>query len=73
MIRIPIKGWMAIPNTRSLDPGSDDKINPKDCQVKKPLVIQGFNPMFKGWKTSDDKANPEWWLEDYFPFGMASN
>ena len=23
IIRIPIKGWMTIPNTRSLDPGSD--------------------------------------------------
>ncbi len=22
IIRIPIKGWMTIPNTRSLDPGS---------------------------------------------------
>ena len=43
IIRIPIKGGMTIPNTRSLDPGSDDKINPKDCQVKNPLVIQGFS------------------------------
>ena len=24
-----------------------DKINPKDCQVKKPLVIQGFSKFFR--------------------------
>ena len=39
-----------------------DKINPKvpkDCQVKKPLVIQGFSNFFRV-VSSDDKANPDY-------------
>ena len=59
-----------------------DKINPKDCQVASPLVIQGFsnffglfqgimaNPDVALWETNMAMENPPW-MKMYFLLNMG--
>ena len=64
IIRIPIKGWMTIPNTRSLDPGSYDIFKEKLPQdgKKTPPADPTLGPtMFSivtglGWRLKNAKS-----------------
>ena len=47
IIRIPIKGWMTIPNTRSLDPGTNEW--KQDNRLQKVFDISHRRISLEGW------------------------